>query len=499
MSLSVFEVGQPEPCPSPFNLAEYVLGAGRDTDPALIVANNPDTAPKTWFYADLRDAVYRTAGGLAARGIRPGDRILLCVGNDPAFATLFLGAIIRGAIPVPTSTLLTESELRSIAAELSPALTCFAGGLAPIPLPGTTLDTDGVAALSATDPIPAVLGDPNRLAYMIYTSGTSGKPCAVMHAHRAVWARRMMWDRWYGLRPNDRVLHSGAFNWTYTLGTGLLDPWATGTTAMIYTGAADRRVWGKLAVQLRPSIFAATPGVFRQIVSAGAKGFESLRHALSAGEKLPAAVRTTWIKQTGKEVYEALGMSECSTFISHPASQPLDPATSGRVQPGRRIAVLGPDHAPVPEGSPGQLAIHRSDQGLMLGYFNKPAETAARFKDDWFLTGDTVVMAGDTVTYLGREDDMINAGGYRVSPLEVEAVLLTHPSVIEAAAVAHEVKPGVTVIAAHYVGQTTPEELMEFCNARMARYKQPRIFIARDTLPRGTNGKIRRKVLRSPS
>ncbi|MEM7003538.1 MAG: AMP-binding protein, partial [Pseudomonadota bacterium] len=463
MSLSVFNAGPPEPCPHPFNLAEYVLSAGDDAAPALIVADGSDWAQTTWRYADLRGAVYRTAGGLAAHGIEPGDRILLRVGNDPAFAILFLGAIILGAHPVPTSTQLTEAEVRAIADELDPALCCFAGGLLPFALPCPTLDTNEVAALSAADPVPAELGSPDRLAYMIYTSGTSGKPRAVMHAHRAVWARRMMWDGWYGLRADDRMLHAGAFNWTYTLGTGLLDPWAIGATAMIYTGAPDRRVWGKLATQLQPTIFAAAPGVLRQITAVGAEGFDRLRHTLSAGEKLPPAVRDAWRAQTGTEVYEALGMSECSTFISHPAGKAPDPTTAGQVQPGRHIAVLGPDGQPVQAGTPGQLAIHRSDQGLMLGYLGQSEDTQARYQWDWFLTGDTVAMVDGTVTYLGRDDDMMNAGGYRVSPLEVESVLLTHPDVAEAAVVEQEVKPGVTVIVAHFVGPATPEELTEFC------------------------------------
>lgn len=192
MNLSVFDAGLPEPCPSPFNLAEYVLSTGDDADVALIVAESPDAKLKSWRYADLRGAVYRTAGGLAARGIRPGDRILLRVGNDPAFAILFLGAIILGAVPVPTSAMLTEPEVRAIEEELAPALTCFAGGLTQIDLPCPAIGAEEVAALSSCDPIPALLSRPDQLAYMIYTSGTSGKPRAVMHAHRAVWARRMM-------------------------------------------------------------------------------------------------------------------------------------------------------------------------------------------------------------------------------------------------------------------------------------------------------------------
>lgn len=498
MTKALFASGSLPPCPASFNLASYVLGAGDDADVALVVSSGPDAAPAEWRYADLRAAVHRSAGGLAARGVRPGDRVLLRIGNDPAFAILFLAAITLGAVPVPTSALLTPPEVHAIASEITPRLTCFAGGLKPISLPGAVLDADEVAALMAADPIGPDMGDPNRLAYMIYTSGTSGRPRAVMHAHRAIWARRMMWDGWYGLRADDRMLHAGAFNWTYTLGTGLLDPWSRGATAMIYSGPADRSVWGKLAQQLKPSIFAAAPGVYRQILTQDTAPFKALRHGLSAGEKLSPDVRAAWQRETGTEIYEALGMSECSTFISHPAGRPVDPASAGYPQQGRRIAVLGADGTPTDIDTPGQLAVHRQDPGLMLGYFNQPEETAARFAGDWFATGDTVSMAQDgAITYLGRDDDMMNAGGYRVSPLEVECALLEHDGVEEAAAAEVEVKPGVTVIGAFFVGTATPEELQEFCAARLAKYKQPRMFVPKTALPRGANGKLRRKDLRS--
>jgi acyl-coenzyme A synthetase/AMP-(fatty) acid ligase len=114
-------------------------------------------------------------------------------------------------------------------------------------------------------------------------------------------------------------------------------------------------------------------------------------------------------------------MSEVSTFISASPARPAPPGASGYPQPGRRVAVLDADGAPVPRGAPGTLAVHRDDPGLFLGYLNQPEDTAARFAGDWFLTGDTVSMADDgAITYLGRDDDMMNAGGYRVSPLEVE-------------------------------------------------------------------------------
>jgi acyl-coenzyme A synthetase/AMP-(fatty) acid ligase len=493
--LAVFDQGCGAPCPDPFNLAAYVLASGTDDAVALEVFSE---TVERWRYADLRDAVWRTAGGLLDLGLKDGDRLLLRVGNDPAFPVLFLAAVAVGVVPVPTSALLTEPEVRRIVAELRPAMVAFAGGLNPLADLGVpTLDAKGVAQLRSAEPAQPVMGSPDRLAYMIYTSGTSGQPRAVMHAHRAVWARRMMWDGWYGLRPDDRMLHAGAFNWTYTLGTGLMDPWAIGATAMVYTGPPDRHVWGKLVRDHSATIFAAAPGVYRQIVEAGADGFENLRHGLSAGEKMPAVVMDAWQAQTGKAVYEALGMSEVSTFVSSSPIVAPRSGTAGKAQEGRRLAVLGRGR-PVGVGEAGVMAVSKDDPGLMLGYFEQPDETAAKYQDQWFVTGDTVSMDGDGyVTYLGRDDDMMNAGGYRVSPIEVEAAMMRCDGVLQAAAAEVEVREGVRVIAGFYVANADLDDgLREICSEALAKYKTPRMFVKMDALPMGANNKIQRKALR---
>jgi acyl-coenzyme A synthetase/AMP-(fatty) acid ligase len=162
--------------------------------------------------------------------------------------------------------------------------------------------------------------------------------------------------------------------------------------------------------------------------------------------------------------------------------------------------VLSEDmYRPVPVGTPGVLAVSKRDPGLMLGYRGAAAETAARFSGEWFLTGDTVSMDADgSVTYLGRDDDMMNAGGFRVSPLEVEAALIAHPAISEAAATTVEVKAGAEVIAGFYAADTPQDEaeLAAWCAERLARYKCPRLFVRLDALPKGANGKIRRKALR---
>ena len=192
-------------------------------------------------------------------------------------------------------------------------------------------------------------------------------------------------------------------------------------------------------------------------------------------------------------------MSECSTFISACPGQPATGGALGRPQTGRRIALLDEAGAPVPRGTPGVIAVHRTDPGLMLGYVGAPEATAAKYAGEWFLTGDQGVMdEDDQVHYLGRADDMMNAGGYRVSPLEVEHALAGHPGITEVGATDIEVKEDVRLIAAFYTGpaEIAPEELQAWAAERLARYKQPRFYVRLDQLPRNPNGKLLRRALR---
>ncbi|MFD0979869.1 class I adenylate-forming enzyme family protein [Tropicimonas aquimaris] len=501
MTASVHFETAPVPPPPSFNLAAHVLAqADRLADKTALAIVSPSRASR-WRYGALAQAVEGIGAGLLAAGLTPGDRLLMRLGNEVEFPLAFLGAIWAGIIPVPTSAALTSPEITAIAAELRPSAIVAAPDVAlPDGSDARLIPALALREMETTPPCPPAMGSPDRPAYIVYTSGTSGRPRGVVHAHRAIWARQMMWEDWYGLQQSDRLLHAGAFNWTYTLGTGLLDPWAIGATALIPTAGVTPDQVPLLLKRHDATIFAAAPGVYRQMLRGVDRlDLPRLRHGVSAGEKMPDALRDAWQAATGTEVHEALGMSECSTYLSGSPARTAPPGSSGYPQRGRRLAVLDAAGQPVPRGTPGTLAIHRSDPGLMLGYFEADRETEDRYQGDWFLTGDTASMAGDgAITYLGRADDMMNAGGYRVSPLEVEAVLCSHPGIIEAACVEVEVKADTTVIAAFYAGPEalSSEALAAFAAERLARYKCPRLFTHLPALPRSGNGKIDRKSLR---
>jgi acetyl-CoA synthetase len=499
--------------PRAFNMAAYAIGRAAVATPdkaALVVVADPKAAPsEIWSFAALDKAVRRCAGGLRALNLAPQARVLIRLDNTSDYALLFFGCIAAGLVPIPASTQLTAPEVEFLLANSGAEVLAVADDAAPVQVP------NGVRVVTASEvrrlietgrAVAYAMTRADDPAFLVYTSGTTASPKGVLHAQRSAWGRRPMYDGWYGITPRDRVMHAGAFNWTYTLGVGLTDPWANGATTLIYTGVKDPGLWPDLISRHNATIFAAVPGLYRQILKyakPGATGFGGLRHGLTAGEAPPAGFFEEWTGQTRLALYEALGMSELSTFVSTSPTVARRAGAIGRPQPGRSVAILAADGdscLPLGAGQEGLLAVHRSDPGLMLGYWNRPVEQAEVFRGDWFIGGDLAVMDADGyVTHAGRSNDIMKAMGYRVAPQEVEAVLALHPDVAEVACREVLVRADVSVIGAYIVPKpgATPdaEAILAFAAERLAAYKRPRQINFVDALPRTANGKIRRAAL----
>ncbi|MEO1773545.1 MAG: AMP-binding protein [Pseudomonadota bacterium] len=509
--LSVFASNGPPPCPPRFNIAAHVLSAAATTPQKIalqVLADAHGAVAETWRFADLDRRIRGLAAGLGRAGLKPGDRVALRFANSADFPLVFFATIAAGGVAVPVAAQLIRGEAAAILHRVAPRFAAFGPGLdAPLP-PGTAaLGPTTLAEMATEAPGPVADTAADDPAFLIFTSGTSGSPRGVLHAQRSAWARRMMWQGWYGLSEADRVLHAGAFNWTYTLGAGLTDPWAAGATALVYAGPPDPLIWPRLAAHHHPTIFAAVPGVYRQMLRAEddlAAAFAPLRHGLTAGEKMPSSVADAWSARTAKPIHEALGMTELSTFISGAPDRPAPPGAIGYPQPGRRVAILAEDAAPgqrhpVPRGTPGLLAAHRADPGLMIGYWQDPAADAATSEGDWFVPGDRGVMAADgAITHLGRADDVMNALGYRVAPQEVEQALAGAPGIAEIAVAELPMRTDLSLIAAFVVPAADWDGtavLEAWAADRLAPYKCPRLWIEVDALPRTANGKLRRRAL----
>jgi acyl-coenzyme A synthetase/AMP-(fatty) acid ligase len=503
----------------------HATGPLADRD--AVVVDDDVTGTRRLSYRELADETSRFAGALRALGVDPGDRVLIRLPNCLEYATAFLGTMKRGAIAVPTSTMLTRDEVEYLARDsgavamvtdgvtwraMQPALEAaptlrhvlLVGGAPGIAAARIALHDVAqlVASAPAGAPHPTRAEDP---AYLVYTSGTTGYPKGVLHAHRALLGRQPSSEYWFDFDPRgDRVLHAGKYNWTYVLGTGLMDPLYRGHTAIVCEGATDAASWPRRIARHRATTFIAVPTVYRQILqktTAIGADVPTLRHCMSAGEQLPLQVLDEWRARFGLAIYEGLGMTECSYYLCATRSRPIRPGSAGFAQPGHAITLRDPETwREVEPDTEGMICIPRDDPGLMLRYWNQPEETARSFHAGWFLTGDYARRDADGyVWFLGRKDDLINTFGYRVSPFEVERVLKGHPDVSEVAAVGEEVGPGKVVVAAYVIARSesklTPDAVLTHAREHLASYKAPRIVYVVDDFPRTRNGKVLRRGL----
>ncbi len=507
-----------DPPPDHFNIARYCLAAPATAHPektALIIAGD-DGETRRWSYGELELMVRRLAGGLGRLGLPPGARLMIRMDNGLPYILTFFAAFAAGLVPLPSSAVLTGEEAEFLLADSGAAAIALADHLAlahAAPAGVSVITAEAIERLAASGE-PAAYADTlaNDPAFLIYTSGTVGRPKGVLHGHRTAWGRRPMYQGWYGITADDVVLHAGAFNWTYTLGVGLLDPWANGATAVLYNGPADPTVWPRLIERFGVTIFATVPSLYRRILKYGRFGRESLatlRHGLTAGEALPAAVLEQWRDATGTLLYEALGMSEISTYISSCPGMPIRPGSPGKPQAGRRVAILAAEEdvpRELPPGEVGLLAVHRTDPGLMMGYWQRPEEEALVYRGEWFCGGDLAHLDADGyVWFHGRHDDILNPMGYRLSPLEIEGVLARHPMVHEVAVSELTVGEGtgsgsgagVKILAAFVVpqGEADGQRLLAWAAEHLASYKLPRQVVFVDHLPRTRTGKLLRREL----
>ncbi|GJE16883.1 class I adenylate-forming enzyme family protein [Methylobacterium marchantiae] len=497
--------------PSRFNAARHCLADNARLRPdkvALIMAGSGDEALSLTF-AEADRAVRGIAAGLLALGLRAGDRVMIRMGNEADYVLVYFGALAAGLVALPSSPQLTPAEAAFLMDDSGAAALVTGAGnrLDAAQAAGRiVLGPSEIAAMKRAEPIAdyadTAADDP---ATLVYTSGTTSRPKGVLHAHRAIRGRQPMHAHWLGLTEADVMLHAGTMNWTYTLGVGITDPWSCGATSVLYDGPRDPSVWPALIARHGATLFAAVPSLYRQILKyADLAGCDlsRLRHGCTAGEALPPDLLEAWTRATGKPIYEALGMSEISTYVSSGPTIPVRPGSPGKPQPGRRVAILpleGAD-APLPAGEVGLLAVHRTEPGLMLGYWNRPEEEASVMRGEWFAGGDLASLDEDGYLWFqGRNDDLMNALGYRVSPNEVEGVVSLHPSVAEVGVAELSVRADLKVIAAFVVLKPGAEAdgaaILAWCGERLAAYKCPREIRFLEALPRTANGKVQRKRL----
>ena len=463
-------------------------------------------------YRQLAAGTYRFAALMRARGIGPGDRVLLALVDSPVFVAAFLGATLIGAVAVPVSTALNAETYDYLLADCDPgmilaspsvaAIEGFPRDRAEIQIFGEQLA--GILPGMAEAPLEAAPAGRDDLAYMLYTSGSTGRPKGVPHRHGdLVEAAERYAVQVLGMADNDRVLSASKLYFAYGLGNSLAFPLYVGATAALHPGPPLPGQLLPLMEQFRPTLFFSVPTVYGQIIrSVGEERLHlPMRLCVSAGEALPAAIVEEWRRLTGLELLDGIGSTEMAhIFISNRPGE-VTPGSAGRPVPGYEIRLVDDGGTPVAADVAGNLLVR--GPGAAPCYWNRPEKTAETMLADGFVrTGDVFIEQNGRYWHRGRSDDMLKAGGQWISPVMVEEALRTHPAVADCAVAACRIG-GLERPAAHVIlrpgsspGRPLERELRTFMAARLADYMCPLVYRFIDDLPRTPTGKVQRFKLK---
>ena len=507
------------PPPERFNFARHLLdaNAGRASKTALIDDQG------TLTYGELADRVQRFAGALTALGLRREERVLLLMHDCSDWVVAFLGALHAGVVPVAVNTLLTaqdygymlansRAQAAIVSAALLPTLQT-ALGLQPTevkhlvvsraaePLPAGTHSFSALVASSQPATAADTHGD--EPAFWLFSSGSTGAPKGTVHTQANLyWTAELYGKAVLDLREDDVVFSAAKLFFAYGLGNALSFPLSVGASVVLMAERPTPQACFKRFTEQRPTVFFGAPTGFGGMLASPdlpRKSDVALRLCSSAGEALPQDIGQRWNRHFGVEIIDGIGSTEMlHVFLSN---RPGDVryGTTGKPVPGYEIELRGEDGRPVPDGEIGDLYIKGPSAALM--YWNNRTKTRDTFQGGWTKAGDKYTRDADGYcTYAGRNDDMLKVSGIYVSPFEVEATLVQHPAVLEAAVIGKLDADGLTKTKAFVVlkngVQATEAELQAFVKEKLAPYKYPRFIEFLPELPKTATGKIQRFRLR---
>jgi len=475
-------------------------------------------AETTRSFAQLSAESNQVANYLRRIGITRGDRILVMLANEVALWQVMLGACKAGAVVVPASTLLTQADLQDRLERggvrhviVTPSQTSKFEGLhgsfcrtttGPANAGWRSLDEAAAESESFAPDARTRASDPLLL---YFTSGTTAQPKLVEHSHSSYPIGHLTTMYWLGLEEDSVHWNISSPGWAKHAWSCFFAPWNAGATVFAYNYSrfhAEHIL--ETLVRREVTSLCAPPTVWRMLIQAKLTDYRvSLRSAASAGEPLNAEVidrvRAAW----GLHIRDGYGQTETTCLIANSPGLPVAPGSMGLPMPGVRIALLGPDDEP---GSDGEVAIPLSDRpvGLMLGYAGDAAMTADATRQGYYRTGDIARRNADgCLTYVGRTDDVFKASDYRLSPFELESVLIEFAAVAEAAVVPAPdplrtavPKAFISLAPGYAPGPEVAREIFAFILERLAPYKRIRLIEFAE-LPKTISGKLRRAELRA--
>ena len=474
-----------------------------DEHPALVAPGGDAVT-----FAELHEVVDRLARELAGAGVRPGDTVALSLENGPATILAFLAVVALGAGAAPLNQGYTEAEFRSYLSLLQPSAMLFRGDTAAVAKP--VCATAGIRVLELSDgparalsigvaPSGALEPSADAIALLLHTSGTTGRPKLVPLRQRNLASSMRTIASWYQLSDQDVSLCVMPLFHVHGLVASALSALHAGGTVVAPRRFSASAFWSD-AVRHRATWYSAVPTIHHVLVAASEHEpvpAHELRFVRSCSSALPPTLQETLEERLAVPVLQAYGMTEASHQM---CSNPLPPGArrAGTVGPatGIEVAVVDEGWRPLDRERTGEVVVRGAS--VVDGYLDSPESTAASFRDGWFRTGDSGRLSADGyLTLEGRIKELINRGGEKISPHEVEDALLGHPAVAQAVAYAiPDAKYGEQVAAAVVVaGPTTADELRRHCQTQLAAFKVPVSISLVEKIPTGPTGKVQRRLL----
>jgi acetyl-CoA synthetase len=512
--------------PDPFNFGADVIGRfARDPERPALLWRGADGAERRLRYADVAAEANRFTHLLRSLGIRPGDPLVVMLPKVPEWQIALIGALQAGCLVIPSSTILRPKDIEY--------RVNHSGSVALVTTPESAAAVDEVRAKTPslvhrlllggaregwTACEPALAAQPadagarhatraSDPALVYYTSGTTGPPKAVLHAHAYTWAQRYTAEFWLGLRGEDRLWTTSDTGWAKAAYSVLFGPWSVGAEVFMYGGRFEPRRELELLEEAAPHVFCAPPTEYRLLVKdekLAKLRVPRLRECVSAGEPLNPEVIRAFREHTGLTIRDGYGQTESILLIGNFPGNPVRPGSMGLPMPGHELAVIDEGGRVLPAGEVGDVALRGSPPSLFRAYWKDESATRRTRRGDWYVTGDRAYVDADGwFWFVGRADDVIISAGYRIGPFEVESALVEHPDVLEAAAVAAPDADRGAIVRAYVVlrpgvrgDDALVRRLQEHVKSVTAPYKYPRQIEFLAELPKTVSGKIRRVELR---